>query len=370
MISISKVVLKAKDIQGVVSVLKSGHLVQGPKVHELEKKFARLCRVKYAVAVSNGTAALHTALYACGINPGDEVITTPFTFVATANSILMVGARPVFVDIEEKTFNIDASKIEKAINRKTKAILVVNLFGQPADYNAINKIAKKHKLFVIEDAAQSIGSIYKNKESGNLANVSCFSLYATKNVTSGEGGMLTMNDKKIYERAKLFRQHGEREGMKYSYHGLGFNYRLTDILAAIGLVQIEKIISISKKRQTIAKKYEKTLSNIPSLILPTRANDRTHVYHQFTLRVKSGSKPSRDELQKYLKKQGIQSNIYYPKPLYAFNHISDAINKNTNSAEFPITEKLSKEVLSIPVHQHLTNKEVNYIISTIKNAYI
>lgn len=366
MISLSKIKLGKKEIDSVVKVLKSGQLAQGKVVLELEKKFAKFCGTKYALAVNNGTAAIHSALYACGIKNGDEIITTPFTFVATANPILMMGAIPVFVDIDEKTFNIDHNKIEAAITKKTKAIIAVNLYGQPAEYEKINKIAKKYKLLVIEDAAQSIGAEYKGKMSGNLADIGCFSFYATKNIMSGEGGMITTNNKLFYERARMFRHHGENHKKRYEYYDLGYNYRLTDVLAALALSQLDKVKTITKVRQNIAKKYLKAFSPIKEIGLSEASNDRTHVYHQFVLQIKKNSKITRDKLKKYLLSKGIETNIHYPKLLNNFKHLKSATN---DKSKFPVANKIVQEVLSIPAHPHLKKNEINYIIRTISAVF-
>lgn len=366
MIPIAKIIVTAADIKSVVDVLKSGHLVQGAKVAILEKNFAELCKTKYAVALNSGTAALHTTLYACGVEAGDEVITTPFTFVATANAILMVGAKPIFVDIDEKTFNIDPAKIEAAVTKKTKAIIAVNMYGQPADYDAINAIAKKYHLFVIEDAAQSVNASYKKKKSGNLSNAGCFSLYASKNIMSAEGGIITTNDKRIYEKAKLFRHHGQSEKKGYDYADLGFNYRMTDILATLAISQLNKVENITRKRQKNARFYDRALQKMREVRLPLIQNNRTHVYHQYTLRIKQNAKMNRNELKIYLEKKGIQTNIYYPIPLYRFQHLSIS---GAVPAQFPVTEKVVKEVLSIPIHPYLNKEELDYITDTIIHTY-
>lgn len=363
-IPLSLPIIGQEEKQAVLAVLDSGFLVQGSKVAELEREFTKLCSTNYAVATSSGTAALHIALYSIGIRPGDEVITTPFTFVATANSILMVGAESVFVDIDEQTFNIDYRKIEKAITKKTRAILAVNLYGQSADYEEIEKIARKYNLLIIEDAAQSINATYKGKKSGNLADISCFSLYATKNIMCGEGGMITTNKKEYHEKAKRFRHHGQSETKKYHYSGLGYNYRLTDIQATIALVQLKRVDKITKKRQEIAQKYNKALRNIKGLMVPYVTKDRTHVYHQYTIKVANDFILKRDELRTELGKKGIQTNIYYPKPLYRFGHLK---GKSIDIKQFPVTEKIVNEVLSIPVRPNLIESEVNFIIKTIKS---
>ena len=361
MIRISVPDIGKREIEAVVKVLTSGMVVQGPKVKELEELFAKTAGTKYAVAVNSGTAALHTALHSIGIKPGDEIITTPFTFVATANSILMAGAKPVFVDIEENSFNIDPKLIERKITKKTKAILVVDLYGQPANYNEINKIAKKHKLLVIEDAAQSIGATYHGKPAGSLADIACFSLYATKNIISGEGGMITTNNKLFAENAKLFRHHGQDEKVRYEYFGLGYNYRMTDIAAAIALQQLRKIKILTGKRQEIAKKYNLAFRNIKGIITPKVSTGMSSVFHQYTLRITPQFKFNRDKFKDYLQEKGIQTAIFYPKGLYNFEHLKG----NNRPKNFPVTETVSREVLSIPVHPKLTGQEIKYIIDTI-----
>jgi len=357
MIPISQPDIQEDEINAVIDVLKSGIIVQGEKTQELEQLFTKICGTKYAVAVNSGTAALHTALYAAGIGPGDEVITSPFTFGATANSILMVGAKSIFVDITLDSYNIDASKIEEAITPNTKAILPINLYGQAADYSKIQTIAKKHKLLIIEDAAQSVGSKYDVRASGNLGDIGCLSLYATKNIMCGEGGMITTNDKEYFDRAKLFRNHGQPENEKYNYLDLGFNYRLTDIAAAIGIEQVKKLSQYTSRRQSIAKKYSESFNDVPGIITPIIKSNRTHVFHQYTIFVTDEFKLSRDELQKYLFEKNIQTNVYYPKPLNKFDQF-------LSSGTFTNATKAAKRVLSLPVHPQLTDDDVNYIIST------
>src|SRR3990167_6008515 len=241
MITISDPVIDNNEIKAVTKVFCSRQITQGKIVYNLEDIFAKFCGTKYAVATNSGTSALHTALYAIGIRPGDEVITTPFTFVATANAILMVGATPVLIDIDPKTYNLDPQKIEKAVTKKTRAIIAVNLYGQPADFDEINKIAKKHKLIVVEDAAQSVNTTYKTKRSGSFGDISCFSFYATKNITCGEGGMITTNNKSYFQKAKQFINHGQKTNGIYEYVDIGLNLRMTDIEAAILLEQLKKV---------------------------------------------------------------------------------------------------------------------------------
>jgi len=363
-IPISKPHIGIEERQAVDAVLKSGMLVTGKVNRELEKQFAKICGTKYALAVNNGTAALHTALQTV-INPGEEVITTPFTFVATANAILMCGGVPVYADIDEKTYNIDPSEIEKRITKKTKAILTVNLYGQPADYKEIKRIARKYKLKIIEDAAQSVGAAYYDKMSGNLGDIACFSLYATKNIMCGEGGIITTNSKKYYNNMAEFRNHGQPVGERYIYTSLGYNYRLTDIHAALAVEQCKRLKTITKNRQNNAALYNKEFGDIPGIIIPTLKPHRTHVYHQYTIRVTDAFAQNRDSLQKYLIKNGIYANIYYPIPLYRFKHLAF----DFKPSDFPVTEHMVKEVLSIPVHAFLTNQEKTHIIKTIKKLH-
>lgn len=363
MISISNPIIGKDEIKAASSVFESHNLSQGKKVISLKNTFAKLCGTKYAVSTNSGTAALHTALYAIGIHPGDEVITTPFTFVATANSILMVNATPVFADIDEKTFNINPENIGKLITKKTKAIIVVNLYGQPADFNEINKIAKKHKLIVVEDAAQSINAIYKGQRSGSLADISCFSFYATKNITCGEGGMITTNNKGFYQKAKQFINQGQKIGSSYNYVDIGYNYRMTDIAAAILLRQLKKLYWITKKRQNNAERYNEAFKNLKGIEIPVVAPDREHVFHQYTIRITKNFPLNRDQFITYLEKKDIQARIYYPKPLYYYPHIKKmSIWQNCRNAE-----SAAKDVLSIPVHPSLTARNIRYIIKIISS---
>ena len=365
MIYISKPVIGKKEISAVIDVLKRGTLAQDALVKTLEANWCATSQSSYAVAVNSGTAALHAALHAIGIMPGDEVITSPFTFIASANAIRMAGGVPIFADIDVHSYNIDPTQIEKYITEKTKAIMPINIYGQPADYDAINAIAKKYKLSVVEDAAQSVGATYKGKQSGTLGDIGCFSLYATKNIMCGEGGIITMNSSKLETRARLFRQHGMEEGKRYVYHGLGYNYRLTELQAAIAIEQLKQLKNLTKKRQKIAEKYTNAFSKIEGIVPPVVTKGSTHVYHQYTIRITGAFPLSRDGFIEYLKKKGIQANVYYPIPLFEFNHLKSS---NINARNYPITNQVVKEVVSIPVHPTLTLSEVNYIIKTINSC--
>lgn len=366
LIPISKPNISAKEIQAVVAVCKSGMLVQGKKVQELENAVAKRCGTKYAVAFNNGTAALHTALYAAGIGPGDEVITTPFTFVATANAILMVGAKPVFVDIEPETSNLDPLQIEKKITKRTKAILPVDLYGHMYDVPHIQQIAKKYKLKIIEDACQSIDAEYKNSKAGSFGDAGCFSFYATKNLMTGEGGMIVTNNKSIAKIAKQFRSHGQPEDVRYEYYHLGYNYRMMDMVAAIGLVQLERLEKFTKKRIHNASLLINGLKNLPGIVLPMVKKNYTHVFHQFTIRVTKDCPFKRDYLAAYLNEQGIGTGIHYPKPLHLYPHLK---KYGSSKDTFSVSEEFSRQVLSLPVHPLVSKKDIHHIIKTIRGIY-
>lgn len=361
-IPIANLIIGETEKRLVNEVLDSGMLAQGPKVEELENKFAEFCGIRYAVAVNSGTSALHTALYAVGLKNGfDEVITAPFTFISTANAILMQGAVLVFADIQEDTFNIDPDKVRDKITNFTKAIIPVDLYGQIYDADVIKEIAKNNNLMVIEDAAQSVNAELNGIKSGNFGDIAIFSFYATKNLISGEGGMVTTNNKDFAERAKMFRNHGQ--SAKYEYADLGYNYRMTDIHAAIGLGQLEKIDEMTDKRISNAQKLSEGLKNIKGIKIPFIKPNAKHVFHQYTIKV-DGFKMSRDELSEKLKEKGIMAGVHYPKPLHlqpCFRYLG------YKKGDFPIAERLSEQVLSLPVHPSLSDNDIDYIIETIKS---
>jgi len=363
MIPISKPIIGEEEMGAIADVLKSGMIAQGEKVAEFEKNFAQFCGTRYAVAVNNGTAALHSALYACGIKEGDEVITVPFTFVATANSILMQRAKPIFADIDPSTFQVNAEGIEKKITQKTKAFLVVDLYGQIYDVEEINALAEKYNIKIIEDACQAHGAEFNGKKAGFFGNAGCFSFYATKNMTTGEGGMVTTNDESIAEAIKIFRHHGQSEKTQYEYFDLGFNYRMTNIAAAIGLEQLKKIEDFNNRRIKNAIMLSEGLKDVKGIIIPTIKKNHKHVFHQYTIRVTEDFKIKRDDLIKYLKEQGVGSAVFYPKPLHLHPHF---VKMGYKVGDFPIAEKLSQEVLSLPINPSVSEEDVEYIIEKIK----
>jgi perosamine synthetase len=361
-IGIAAPIIEKEEIDAVNQVLKSGQLAQGPKVAELEAAFAKYCGTKYAVAVNSGTAALHAALHVLGIGPGDEVITVPYTFMATFNSILMVGATPVLVDIEPTGFNIDVSKVEKAITPKTKAIMPVHLYGQPCDFDELKALADKHGIKIVEDACQAVGADYKNKRAGSLGDLGCFSLYATKNIMCGEGGVVTTNDEEYAAAMKRFRQHGM--SAQYEYVDIGYNYRMTDLQAAIAVEQLKKADRFTEARRKNTDLLNAGLKGIKGIITPVVLPDRTHVYHQYTIRVTADCKTDRQTLIDKLKEQDIAAGIYYPKGIHEFEHTQ---KHGFKVGDFPVTEQTVKEVLSLPVHPLVTENNIKRMVQTIKD---
>jgi dTDP-4-amino-4,6-dideoxygalactose transaminase len=359
MIPISKPVIGPEEIRAVERVLRSGVLTQGTKVKKFEGMFAAYIGVKYAVATNSGTSALHVALLSSGIRAGDEVITTPFSFVAAANAILYTGARPVFADIDEATFNIDPEKIGEKITNRTKALLVVHLFGQPCDMKRIMKICEKNGLILIEDACQAHGAEFDEKKVGSFG-TGCFSFYPSKNLVTGEGGMITTNDKKVAEKAKMIRNHGQTKA--YVHDVLGYNYRMTDIAAAIGICQLRKLDALNKKRVKNAELLTKEIEKIDGLIPPRVMPSVKHVFHQYTIRVTEDFGTSRDELKQRLGKKGIDARVYYPIPI----HKQPLYKKLGYRDKLPISEKAANEVLSLPVHPSLTEGDMKKIVGAIK----
>jgi perosamine synthetase len=350
------------EVNAVKTILRSGLLAQGLKVRELEENIQKYCLSRYAIAVCNGTSALHLALLALGIKQGDEVITTPFSFIATANVILMVGGKVIFADIERDSFNISPKEFEKKITKKTKAIITVDLFGNPINYSAIRKICHSHKIKLVADSCQALGGEYCGKKVGSLADISAFSLYATKNITCGEGGLITTNNHKYANLCQILRHHGQDEKKRYEYKCLGYNFRMTDFTAAIAVEQLKKIDTFNSQRIKNAIRLNRGLSGIKGLEVPEFDEKSKHVFHQYAVRVTREFKHSRSQLMKLLKEKNIGCGIYYPKPLHLANHFRKLGYKK---GDFPEAEKASSEVLSLPVHPKVTTREIDYIINTI-----
>lgn len=352
-IPISKPFIGEEEKTAVMQVLDSGMLAMGPRTAQFEEEFAKLCGVKHAIAVSSGTTALHIALLANGIGPGDEVITTPFTFIASVNAILYVGAKPVFVDIEEETFNIDLSQVKKVITPHTKAILPVHLYGHLCNIERLLAVAENHNLKIIEDACQAVMATYKGQPAGTFG-TGTFSFYATKNMMSGEGGMITTNDDEVAETCRMIRSHGMKR--RYYHEMLGFNFRMMDIQAAIGLEQLNRLQVFNEKRRRNAAYLN---AKIESVITPREKPDYHHVWHQYTIRVNHGL--DREAVVKQLNEAGIGTGIYYPVP----NHKQNYIRKIVGDISLPITEKMSQEVISLPVHPLVSQEDLEAIVTEV-----
>jgi perosamine synthetase len=352
MIPIAQPLMGDEEKEAVIAVLESGMLAQGPKVEEFERAFAAMCGVRHAMATSSGTTALHLALLAHGISPGDEVITSPFTFISSANSILFVGAKPVFVDIDESSFNIDPNLIEAKITSRTKALMPVHLFGNPCDMEAIMDIAARQGLVVIEDAAQAHGASINGRKTGSFG-TGCFSFYPTKNMTTAEGGMVTSDDDQVAERVRLLRNHGMDR--RYYHDFLGYNFRMTDLQAALGLAQLAKLETFNEERIANARYLTEHLRDV--IIAPRVEDSYRHVFHQYTIRVKG----DRDQMVEQLRERGIGTGIYYPLPV----HKQPIYQELGYADRLPVAEAMSREVLSLPVHPALSLADLEKIVEVV-----
>lgn len=363
MIELTKIYKKYRSalLSSIDEVLKSGKYILGPKVSEFEDTISKWLGVKYALGVNSGTDALKLALKSIDLKERDEVITTPFTFIATAETIIEIGAKPIFVDIDLETFNINPKNITNKISSKTKAILIVHLFGLPCNMSEITSICKENSLLLIEDVAQAFGSMYKNNYTGQFGNISCFSFYPTKNLfTYGDGGLIITNNYHTYEKCKLLRNHG----IKQNYEGdfFGYNSRLDAIHAAILLTFLPYLNELNDLRRKIAHFYNDNLKNTPDIIIPKEIDNAKHVYNLYTIRVLNNK---RDYLRTFLLSKQINTTIYYPKPLhltkpfYFLNH---------KVGDFPNAEQAAKEVLSLPLYPYMPLHFVKKICKTINEA--
>jgi len=350
--------------EAIKSVLESSVYIGGKEVESFEKEIADFCDVKFAMGLNSGTDALYLALKALDLKEGDEVITPPFTFIATAEVISSCGAKPVFVDIDPKTFNIDIAKIEKKITKKTKAIIPVHIFGQMTDMDEIMKVAKKHRLYVIEDAAQAIGAEYKEKKAGSIGDFGCFSFFPSKNLGAyGDGGMIISNSEELANKIKLLRNHGSSPNEKYLNLVLGTNSRLDAIQAAILRVKLKYLCEWSKKRGEKADYYTSQFSKLYEIVTPVISSGHTHIFHQYTIRVKNGK---RDELRKYLVENNIPVMVYYPISLHLQPVMKYLGYKEGDLSE---AEKASKEVMSLPIYPELKKEEQDIIIGKINEFF-
>jgi perosamine synthetase len=356
MIAIARPLLEDEEMAALLRVSASGQLAQGEQVAAFEKRFAEVCQVREAVAVSSGTAALHLALLAHGIGPGDEVITSPFSFAASANAILLVGATPVFVDIEPETYTIDPALVEAAITRRTKAILPVHLYGHPCAMHLLAAMAAAYDLALIEDACQAHAAAIAGKPVGSFG-TGCFSFYSTKNITTGEGGIVTTNDLQLAERVRLLRNHGQKE--RYQHVTLGYNLRMTELQGVLGVVQIGKLERFTQQRIANAAFLTEHLSAVVQT--PVTRPGYRHVYHQYTIRAPE----RRDEWADRLLARGIGTAIHYPCPIHLQPCYRQAPEKFRIAARdagqerlLPVAEEAAKHVLSLPVHPALTSQEL------------
>ena len=359
MIPISVPYITEEDVEAVTNVLRSGYIAYGPKAREFEELFASYIGVQYGAAVSNGTVGLYIALKALGVGEGDEVITPAFSFIATANTILLANAKPIFADIDPETYTIDPEDVAEKITGRTKAIVLVHLYGHPCDMKAFMELAEDHKLYLIEDASQAHGAEYNGSKVGGLGDIGVFSLYATKNMTTGEGGILVTDDPGIIKKVKYLMNHGQ-EG-KYNHVALGYNFRMPDILAAMGIVQLKRLDMLNERRRQNAYYYNNRLKKLDSVITPYEDNSVKHVYHQYVIRASD-----RDGLKKYLEESGIQTDIHYPKPIYRQKLYVDL---GYGDLRLENSEEAAREVLSIPVHPYLTKRDLNKVADKIIEYY-
>ena len=352
--------IKPEIDAAIQDVLDNTAFIMGENVKNFESNFAKFCGVKHAIGVSSGTSALHLALLGAGIKPGDEVITVPNTFIATAEAISHAGAKPVFVDIDKETYTINVSKIKDKITEKTKAVIPVHLYGQMVEMDDLMELAQDNNLKIIEDSAQAHGAEYKCRKAGTIANSGCFSFYPGKNLGAyGDAGMVTTNDDEIAENVKILRDHGRSD--KYEHKIIGFNHRIDALQAAILNVKLRYLNGWTDARRKNAKLYNELLSNV-DVVTPVEKEYSKHVYHLYVIRTKK-----RDELQKYLKTHGIATGVHYPIPLHlqpAYSHL------DYKEGDFTVTEEYSGEILSLPMFGELTEEEIGYVVEKIKEFEI
>jgi dTDP-4-amino-4,6-dideoxygalactose transaminase len=348
-----------EERQAVLAVLDSGQLAQGPVVEAFEREFAQWCGVGNAVALTNGTAALHLLLLAHGLKEGDELITSAFTFISSANAALFVGARPVFVDIEPDTFNLDPELVERAITPRTRAIMPVDLYGHPAAISEIREIADRHNLILIEDACQAHGATIDGVKAGALGVSAAFSFYPTKNMTTAEGGMVTSDDAELADRVRMLRQHGGTK--RYHHDILGYNFRLTEVAAAIGREQLRKLDRFNAARRRNAGVLDRGLDGIEGLRTPVVRQGYGHVYHQYTVTLARG----RDRIQERLRELGVGTAIHYPLPVHRQPLYLDM---GYGSTSLPVTERMAQQVLSLPVHPGLSDEDLDRIVESVRTA--
>jgi perosamine synthetase len=356
-----------EEIKAVVEVLRTRHLSLGPKIPEFECAFERYLGVDHAIAVSSGTAGLHCCLLAMGVGPGDEVITSPFSFIASANVILMVGATPVFVDINPQSLNIDAEAMEKAITPKTKAILPIEAFGNPAGFDRICAVAARHELPILEDSCEGLGSSYRKRKVGTFGRAGVFGFYPNKQITTGEGGMIVTNNAPIAHLCRSLRNQGRDPGGSWlSHERLGYNYRMSDINAAIGIVQMRRLEEIVAMRQRVAHIYISMLLDLPHIIVPTIEEETTMSWFVFVVRLSDAfDRNDRDAILAYLKNHHIGCSNYFPpihlQPFYVRQF-------GFKRGDFPITEYVSDRTIALPFHNNLTRTDIEAVVHHLQQA--
>jgi dTDP-4-amino-4,6-dideoxygalactose transaminase len=354
----------AEDL--VVEVLRSGSIAQGPMVKRFEDAFAGIAGTKHAVAVNSGTTALVASLQALDLQPGDEVITSPFTFVATLNAILEAGATVRFADIRRDDFTLDPDAVAAAITDRTKVLMPVHLYGQTADMGKLAPLASEHGLSIIEDAAQAVGASFEGKPAGSYG-IGCFSLYATKNVTTAEGGVITTDDDALADKLRVLRNQGMRA--RYQYELAGHNYRMTDLHAAVGIPQLAKLDQLTAARQANAKRLNEGLAGTPGLTLPKVQPGREHVWHQYTVLVGPHAMLSRDEFAAALTERGIGNGTYYPKVVFDYDcYAGHPLVPGARVDDFPVAASVAAQALSLPVHQHLSESDLETVIETVREV--
>lgn len=370
MIPYGKQTIDQDDIQAVVDVLQSDFLTTGPKIAEFEQTVADYVGAKYAVAISNGTSALHAACFAAGIGPGDEVITTPLTFAASANCVLYCGGTPVFADVDPKTYNIDPEDIQRKITDRTKAIIAVHLAGQPCDMDAIHSIAREHGLIVIEDGAHALGSVYKGKKVGSMSDMTTFSFHPVKPITTGEGGMIVTDNEDFYKKMILFRSHGitRDDSMMtrndgpwfYQQFDLGYNYRITDIQCTLGCSQMKKLDRFLARRKEIVAHYNEAFADCDNIITPYQLSDTESGWHLYIVQVKNCD---RRQVFEKMREKGIGVNVHYI-PVYMHPYYQEHGYENVHCAN---AEEIYSHIISLPLYPGLTSEQQDYVIDTLKS---
>jgi perosamine synthetase len=364
-VDLAKPDITQREIDAVVEVMKSGILSIGPKIKEFEKKIAEFSGMKYAVAVNSGTSALHLIVKALGIGEGDEVITPSFSFVASTNCFMMEGAKPVFVDIDPRTFNMSIDDIEEKITEKTKAILAVDVFGQPMDMRRLREIADKHNLFLIEDSCEAIGSVYKGDKAGSLADAGVFAFYPNKQITTGEGGIIVTNNEEIAQIAESLRSQGRAvTGFWLHHERMGFNYRMSELQAALGCVQVDRLDEIVNKRKVVADMYNSELSTIKEITIPY-VDPNVTVMSWFVYVIQVNENIDRDRMMLHLKENGVGCRPYFT-PIHEQPYMVDKFG--FEQEDYPVSADIGRRSIALPFHNNITLAEIQYVAKVIKEG--